>query len=253
MTPPIALQLYTVRELLAQDFHGTMEQVAAMGFVGVETAFFENVTPSQAAEAFTDLDLVVPAVHCEVPLGEKREEALELAATFGCRRLVWHGWPQDVDYSTVEGIKRLADRYNHANDVARANGCSFGIHNHWWEFEAVEGHYPYQILRAEMDDTIFFEVDTYWVKTAGLDPTAVVAELGDRVPLLHLKDGPAKKGQPMLAAGQGVMDFPAIIESATHSEWFILEMDECATDMLAAIQQSYRYLTAVLSSNSRGG
>ena len=33
---PIALQLYTVRELLAEDFEGTVRAVAKMGYIGVE-------------------------------------------------------------------------------------------------------------------------------------------------------------------------------------------------------------------------
>ena len=94
-----------------------------------------------------------------------------------------------------------------------------------------------------MEDSIFFEVDTYWVKTAGLNPADVVAELGARAPLLHLKDGPAQKGQPMMAAGQGVMDFPAIVQNAKAPQWLILEMDECATDMPKAVEESYLYLT----------
>lgn len=243
MTPPLALQLYTVRDLLAQDFRGTMEKVAAIGFFGVETAFFETIGISEAAQILKDLDLAVPSVHCDIPLGDKQEEVLELAAAFKSERLVWHGWPQDGDYATLEGIKRLAERYNKANEVTRANGLSFGIHNHWWEYERVEDHYPYQVLLAEMDDSIFFEVDTYWVKTAGLNPADVVAELGARAPLLHLKDGPAEKSKPMMAAGKGVMDFSSILQNATEPDWLILEMDECATDMLEAVEESYHYLT----------
>lgn len=243
MTPPLALQLYTVREHLAQDFIGTMEKVAAMGFVGVETAFFEDISLNHAAEVIKDLDLQVPSVHCSIPLGDQEKEVLELAEAFDCQRLVWHGWPQDADYSSVEGIKRLAKRYNKANEVAKAHGCSFGIHNHWWEYELVEGQYPYQVLQLEMDESIFFEVDTYWVKTAGLNPVDVVTELGNRVPLLHLKDGPAQKDHLKLAAGSGVMDFPAIAQSAKAAEWLILELDDCATDMLNAVEESYQYLT----------
>ena len=94
-----------------------------------------------------------------------------------------------------------------------------------------------------MAESIFFEIDTYWVKTAGLNPAEVVAELAERAPLLHLKDGPAQKDKAMLAAGKGVMDFPDILQHAKTPEWIILEMDSCATDMLEAVQESYDYLT----------
>lgn len=110
----------------------------------------------------------------------------------------------------------------------------------------IEGQYPYQILLNLMDERIFFELDTYWAKTAGVDPSQIVANLGTRAPLLHYKDGPAEKGKSMVAAGQGVMDFAAISKVAKdNTQWIIVEMDECETDMLAAVRESYRYLTEV--------
>ena len=43
-------------------------------------------------------------------------------------------------------------------------------------------------------------------KVGGGDPVQVIRDLGDRVPLLHIKDGPANNPQePMLAAGEGAM------------------------------------------------
>ena len=41
MSKPIALQLYSVREALAQDWLGTLARVAEIGYVGVETAGFD--------------------------------------------------------------------------------------------------------------------------------------------------------------------------------------------------------------------
>ena len=53
----------------------------------------------------------------------------------------------------------------------------------------------------------------------------------------------AVRGQPMQALGQGVMDIPALLAaSAGQAEWLIVELDECATDMLTAVQVSYQYL-----------
>ena len=39
----IGIQLWTVREAIEQDFESTVRQVAAMGYPGVETAFFPDV------------------------------------------------------------------------------------------------------------------------------------------------------------------------------------------------------------------
>jgi hypothetical protein len=61
--------------------------------------------------------------------------------------------------------------------------------------------------------------------------------------LLHIKDGPAVQGEPMVAAGEGSMDFPAIAQAAGGAtEWMIVELDACATDMLEAVEKSRRYL-----------
>ncbi|MEM7033944.1 MAG: sugar phosphate isomerase/epimerase [Chloroflexota bacterium] len=246
MIPPIALQLYTLREALSQDFTGIIEKIAEIGYIGVETAFFpEDIDLIEATQIIRDAGLSIPAAHCEIPLDDQEDAVLTQAKTLGCEKLIWHGWPQDPDYGSIDGIKRLATRYNKANEVCRANGYQFGIHNHWWEFEPVAGQYPYQILTEEMHSDIFFEVDTYWVKTAGPNPVDVVQELGSRAPLLHIKDGPAVKEKPMVAAGQGSMNFDAILAAAgDNPEWLIVEMDECATDMMTAVAESYQYLTS---------
>jgi sugar phosphate isomerase/epimerase len=90
---------------------------------------------------------------------------------------------------------------------------------------------------------VFFEIDTYWVQTAGPDPAEVVKKLGQKAPFLHIKDGPCVKGEPMVAVGDGVMDFPSIIEAGEGTtEWLVVELDACATDMMEAVKKSYDYL-----------
>ncbi len=244
MNPQLALQLYTVRDALTADFARTLQQVAAIGYRAVESAFLPaGMTFPAAAQQINAAGLEIIAAHCELPLDDQQAAVLAQMATLGCRRLIWHGWPQDPEYSTLDGIKRLAARYNAANRVAQTNGYIFGLHNHWWECEPVDGQLPYQVLLAELDPTIFFELDTYWARTAGLDPAAILRELGDRAPLVHIKDGPAVKGAVKAAVGDGVMDIPAIATAATAADYFIVELDDYAGDMLEAVARSYHYLT----------
>jgi sugar phosphate isomerase/epimerase len=244
MKPQIALQLYTLREALTQDFPGTLQRIAAMGIRHVESAFWpEGMAVQTAARLIHEAGLSVMAAHIELPLGDQQGPVLEALAALGCTRAIWHGWPQSPAYSSLAGIERLAEQYNASNDLLRSHGYSFGLHNHWWEFEPVEGRYPHEVLLERIDPTIFFEVDTYWVKTAGRDPVQVVAELGDRAPLLHIKDGPAIKGAAMVAAGDGSLNFPAILQAAPMAEWLIIELDRCETDMVTAVERSFQYLT----------
>jgi len=123
------------------------------------------------------------------------------------------------------------------------HGIRLGVHNHWWEYLKVDHRYAYEIMIEELSPQVFFQIDTYWTQTAGVDPTPVVKMLGKRAPLLHIKDGPAQKGVAQLAVGDGVMDFTAITKAGgENTEWMIVEMDSCATDMLEAVQKSYNYL-----------
>jgi sugar phosphate isomerase/epimerase len=249
MTAQIGLQLFTVREQLAQDFAGTLARVAAMGYAGVETAFFDEAIPlATAAQVLRDAGLPVFAAHVPLPLGAARDFARRTAEAFGCRRIVWHGWPRDDRYDSLDGIRRLAAEFNAAGANAAADGLALGIHNHWWECEPVEGQVPYRVLLDELDPAIFVEFDAYWAQAGGLDPAAFVAELGARLPLLHLKDGPAVKEEPrrMVALGTGSLDIPSILRAAgEHLEWAVVELDRTETDVFEAVARSRDYLLSL--------
>ena len=242
MTAPIAIQLYSVRDTLNDDFNGVVKQVAEMGYVGVETAGFPGTTPVDAAKLFQELGLKVSSAHSPMPLGEQKEEVLATMAALGCEHLI-SPWTDPKNYANVEAIKKAAEVFNEAYVVCSANGLKFSIHNHDFEMALVDGRPAYQILIDYVDPGVMFQVDTYWAKVAGLDAAEVVADLGDRAPLLHIKDGPGNREDAMLAAGDGVMDIPAIVKAgAGHTEWLIIELDRCDTDMLTAVQRSYDYM-----------
>ncbi len=237
----IALQLYTVRERLAKDFAGVVRKIADIGYVGVETAGFEAASPGEAGKLFKRLGLTVTSAHMPLPLGEHKEEVLDAMKELDCTRIVSGRGPEA--FTTTDRIKESCSLFNEANAVAQENGLEFGIHNHWWEFQEIDGRYVHEVMLECLDARIFFEIDTYWVKTAGPDPAKVVRNLGTRAPLLHIKDGPCIAGEPMVAVGEGIMDFPGIVEAGKDSiEWLIVELDECATDMMEAVENSYTYL-----------
>jgi hypothetical protein len=47
----------------------------------------------------------------------------------------------------------------------------------------------------------------------------------------------------MTAVGAGRMPVAEILAAAPSAEWHIVELDRCATDMLAAIEQSLQWMT----------
>ncbi len=245
MTAPIGIQLYSVRENMAADFEGTLRKIAAMGYTGVETAGFPGSTPQKAKKLFDELGLKVTSSHSPMPLGDAKQEVLETLAAIECPHLVCP-WMDPGYYASVDKIKELAEMLNEAYSIATANGMKFSYHNHDFEYALLDGKPALYTLEKYLEPGIGFELDTYWIQVAGQNPAEVTARFGQRAPLLHIKDGPAIKEKNMTAVGDGVIDVSAIIQAgAPHTEWLIVEIDRCDTDMIEAVEKSYRYLAAL--------
>lgn len=251
--PRLSMQLYTVRNQIATDLQGTLRRLAEIGFTHVETAFWpEGVSHRDAATYLKEAGLTVSSIHAELPENGDRNSLLEIAELYQCDRLIWHGWPEDPRYHSVEGTLELASLYNELSGYLNANGLRFGLHNHWWEFRSLpNGETPWEIMHRELDEAIFSQLDIYWVTVAGLDPAEIIRQLGSRVEMLHVKDGPANPDdtsavephEPMTVVGQGTLDIPSIMEASTDTvEWMVLEMDEVDGDVFNLLEESYNYM-----------
>ena len=245
MTASISVQLYSVREFTEKDFAGTVRKIAVMGYPGVETAGFPGTTAQAAGKLFKELGLAVSSAHTGLPVGKDQTRILDEMDAIDCKRLVCAGVSTSL-FQSMDGLKKAASQLNEANQICQEHGLTLGYHNHYKEFQKVEGRSAYDILLELVDPQVFFQVDTYWAYVAGVDVPALIKKLGKRAPLLHIKDGPGVKDKPMLAVGEGVMDIPAILTAAKgFCEWQIVELDSCATDMLEAVKKSYQYLAGL--------
>ena len=241
---PLALQLYSLREELNQDFEATIRRVADMGYIGVEPYGGMPGGLTNSADLFRELDLQVFNSHVPFPDEANQGTALEIAEAYGLNRVCVAFMPP-TEFETLDSIKRVCEKLNRGSEFARANGLALGYHNHWWEFKQLNGTATLDLILSELDEAVFLQIDTYWAQVGGLDAVDVVKQVGSRGPLIHLKDGSLDKDDDMTAVGRGKMDVPAIIEAAADTaEWHIVELDRCATDMLDAIQDSYAYLTS---------
>lgn len=241
---PVALQLYSLREALAVDFEGIVRQVAEMGYVGVEPYGGMPGGLENSAALFKELGLQVLNSHVPFPDVENAEEVLAIAEAYGLDRVCVAYMPA-TEFETVDMIKRTCGKLNDAARLAGDNGLQLGYHNHWWEYKQLNGTATLDLMLDELDEGVFLELDTYWVQVGGLDAVEVVRQAGSRAPLIHLKDGHLEPQGNMTAVGGGKMDVPGIVTaSAESADWYIVELDRCATDMLEAVRDSYAYLTA---------
>jgi sugar phosphate isomerase/epimerase len=242
-TSPVALQLWTVREALAADADRALARVRCAGFAAVELAPLPpGWTPTRLADLLARHDLAVVSVHDDLPTPASVGRLADLARACRCPKVVWHGWPRDPRFDSLAGLRDLISACNAAAALVRDHGLVFGMHNHWWEFEPLDGDRPIRLLHEVLHPDVFWQLDVYWAQTAGADPAAAAEELGPRLGSVHWKDGPCVHRRPMTAVGEGRVDVPRILGALSRPVDWVIELDECATDPLDAARQSRVYL-----------
>jgi len=217
-------------------------RVAEIGYKGVEFAGLHGHSPQEIAGIVGDLGLQVSSSHVSLPTAETIRQIADTEKVLGNTRLVAGLGPDE--FKTLDDCKRSAERFQTAGELVKAEGLTFGMHNHWWEFETCDGELVYDFVLESAPD-IFSELDIYWAAYAGVSPATVVTQHSARLPLLHIKDGSLEKDSAMTAVGAGKVDIAGTVGAADPAilQWLIVELDRCDTDMWEAVRQSYVYLT----------
>jgi len=245
-TDQIALQLYTVRTLMAADLPGTLRSVAAAGYRFVELAAVPETAPRELARLLGDAGLRAIASHEGIQrLRDDPGAVAERLEAIGCPRVIVP-WMPEEDRRTVDDVRRFASELGALGRSFADRGIRLGYHNHAFEFAPLDGTTIWDVLLAELPADVEIELDVYWVSVGGRDPVTEIRATADRVRLLHMKDraqGHETKDAP---AGEGILDFAAIVEAgrAAGVVWYVAEQDD-AQDPLADIALARRYLRSL--------
>lgn len=237
----IAVQLYSLREQLAADRRAALEAVAAIGYRAVEP--YDVLTdPAGFKEIADELGLKVCSAHARA-VGDNQKEVFDGALALGADTVIVP-FEDPATFESREKLAAFAEGLNAAAAAGAARGLRVGYHNHAFELtNTIDGKTALEVLAELTDDSVLLEVDTYWAQVGGQDVPALLRRLGDRVRFLHIKDGQVDPAAPMLPVGKGVMPVHDIIAAGESVEYRIVELDECATDMVDAVRESFEYLT----------
>lgn len=239
---PISVQLYSLRKESEQDFDAVLERLAAIGYKGVEPFNLFGKTPQAFRAQVEALGMTVSSSHHPWANRASVNEVVDTLGALGLNRAAGGFGPDD--FTDLDAVKRTAETVNNLIDALAPHGIGLFLHNHWWEFEDIEGQLGYRHI-ADLCPNVQFEVDTYWAANFGaVDAAAEVARVKDRAPLLHIKDGPLEKDRAHVAVGDGKMDIAGMIAAADPNvlEWVVVELDACDTDMMTAVAKSYDFL-----------
>ncbi len=243
----VGLQLYTVRDLMKADLPGTLAKVAAIGYKEVEFAGYFGRTPAQIRDLLRRDGLTSPSTHLPFEsLDTTWQKQLDDAKAVG------HHWATiayiaEEKRKTLDDWKRHAATFNRAAAQAKSAGLRFAYHNHDFEFKAIDGTRPYDILLKETDPSLVdFEMDLFWVVYGGANPIDLFNQYPKRFPLVHVKDSSGLPDKKMVDVGQGTIDFRSIFAQGDKAgiKHYFVEHDQPA-DPIATIRNSYKYLHAL--------
>ena len=237
------LQLWTVKEDMAKDPQGVLKQVASFGYTQIESfeggkGMFWGITPADFKKYVSSLGMTAVSSHCNDIYKESFEKKAADSAEAGLKFLIS---PSESGAKTIDDYKKLANRFNECGAICKKNGLLFGYHNHDAIFKPIDNQIPMELLLDSTDkDTVVFEMDIYWVVTAGADPVAYLKKYKNRFRLGHVKDRikNASEHDASCILGEGSIDFPKILDEAKEKgmEYFIVEQEnyENTTPLLAA-------------------
>lgn len=234
---PLGIQLYTVRDLMAEDVAATLEFIAGVGYREVEFAGYFGRASAEIRQLLDASGLAAPSAH----LGYEAfvadvSKVVEQAAAMGHEFIVVPSIPGD-QRATLDDYSRHAENFNRWSEAANAAGLRFAYHNHDFEFGEIDGEVPYDRLLAETDpERVEMQLDLAWARAGDADALAYFEAWPGRFPLFHLKDFDGEESD----IGTGSVDFDTILANANKAglEHGFVERDHAA-DVRASVRRNY--------------
>ena len=185
----VGVQLYSVRDLMKNDFDGTIAKVAQIGYKEVEFAGYFGHSAQQVRDVLSKNGLTAPSTHVQYDeLDEKFPSVIEFSKAIGLEYIICPWIPEELRKSP-DIWKQASEKFNKCGEQTKQAGMQFGYHNHWFEFLPTNGKLPYDELLKMCDPKlVIMEMDLCWITAAGADPLKYFNEYPGRFPLVHVKD-----------------------------------------------------------------
>jgi len=244
---PIALQLYSVREEMSKDLPATLEAVAGMGYQGVEFAGYFGRTAEdlralldrcglRCAGTHTGLDTLLP-VHLA--------ETVRFNRVLGNKFLIVPGLPKERT-ATRQAWLDTAALFNDLAERVAPEGMRVGYHNHFVEFQPLEGELPMDTFFGHTRQDVVMQLDLGNAIHGGGDPLSFLIKYPKRAQTIHLKE--YASGYDKALIGEGDVDWQQVFglcEAQGVTEWYIVEQESYAYPPLECVRRCLENLRAM--------
>jgi sugar phosphate isomerase/epimerase len=236
----LSIQLYTVRDQLANDLEGTLQALKDMGLEYVELAGDYGLSAAEWATMLTKIGLKVSGNHVGVDqVKGDTDKVIADAKAVGNPNIIipWVG-----DEIRSMGWAEFGRSLIPFAAKVKEAGLTLSYHNHDFEFVTEDGKPGLENFYAAAPE-VSAELDLAWVKIGGGDPVSWVEAMAGRVPCVHVKDFDPTKSPQWRPAGQGIQDFDAILAACEKAgvDFACVELDESPGSPLEAVRESVEY------------
>jgi sugar phosphate isomerase/epimerase len=221
---PIGCQTWPVRDMIAQDFPGTIKQLADAGFqtielcspVGYADSGFAGLAKYKGPELrkiLSDAGVSCISSHFGITeLRQNQERAISWAKDIGLSQMLVPSL-DGPEKPTMDDVKRAADEYNKMGEQAAKDGIQQGLHNEGFELSLVDGKRTYDLLMGLLDPKLVkfqFQVSTI---SRGYDAAEYFTKYPGRFISMHVQ-GWSAEAKKIMPVGQDSLDWKKIFSAA---------------------------------------
>ena len=148
------------------DFKGTMEKLAKMGYSGIEIYYglHGGLKPTEMKDFMDSIGMEVIGSHVDL---DKTDENLKYLPGTGCKYIICPGF---MHLETLDEVYKAAETLNENGRKAKEVGMKYGYHNHAGDFSYIDGKMINDVLIENTDpDLVAFEIDVAWAWRGGVN------------------------------------------------------------------------------------
>src|SRR6267143_3436533 len=249
---PIGCKTWPVREMIAKDFPGTIQQLAAAGFqtielcspVGYAEHGFGGLAKYSGAELrkiLSDAGVTCVSSHFGIKeLRENQESRIAWAKDVGLQQIIVPSLDGPAK-PTLDDVKRAADEYNKMAELSAKAGIQQGLHNEDFEISMVNGRRTYDVWLELLDPKLVkfqFQVSTI---SRGYDAAEYFTKYPGRFISMHVQ-GWSAEAKKVMPGGQDTLDWKKMFAAAKTGgikNYFVemnLEMMKASVPYLRSLQ-----------------
>jgi len=254
---PLSFQSYGVREMLGQDFDGTLKKLRKIGYKGIEMCSPKGYEKSgfgpltalsveELRKKIEDADLFCKSCHFQYPelKLDKIQETISFSKKLGLKDMVISAAWVKKD-ATIDDWKAVAEEMNKSAEQVKNAGMQMVYHNHSIGPE-LNGEKLYDILMRLFDPKLIKMQFQLAVVSEDVDVVGYIEKYPGRYISLHIHDwDPSQK--KIVPTGKGVIDWKKLLQTAKKSGisdyGLIVEMETRAPgDPLQDLIECFNYL-----------